>query len=176
MDLDQLNTLLANLERAGWSVVRKSAPDLSLNDGFHSRYADIPTDYLLFLRLVESCVNPDKTAWFLTEADYNGASDTAFAWNEFEAQSLDAAEGDSELMNEIRRFWDGHLPIMLSVKSGYAFLAIVVAGDDRGRIVHGVEPEYEDATHVVDSFPALMEHLVETSLVEDRLSILRDFA
>ncbi|HPP10887.1 MAG TPA: hypothetical protein PLK41_07860 [Defluviitoga tunisiensis] len=48
--------------------------------------------------------------------DYNGESNSAFCWNEFEKMSLSSAEDDSELINEIIEYWDKYLPIALSVR------------------------------------------------------------
>src|SRR5262245_43381168 len=110
MNLDTLNLFLADLEQAGWSVERKSTQGLSLNPSFSARYPDIPDEYILFLENVASCINPSRTAWFLVEDDYNGTRNFAFSWNEFESQSIEAAEEDIELITEIKHFWDQNLP------------------------------------------------------------------
>ena len=69
---------------------------------------------------------PDETGWFLCIDDFNGTSDSAYTWNEFEQISLQAAEDshDEEWKRSIIQFWDDHLPIFLSVRSGYAYYAI----------------------------------------------------
>jgi hypothetical protein len=37
--------------------------------------------------------------------------------------SLDSAEGDTEWKQEITKFWDRYLPIVLSVRDGYSYYA-----------------------------------------------------
>lgn len=175
MNIQQLNTIIDELDRAGWSISRKTTPSLSLNLAISARYPNIPEDYVMFLENVISCINPDQTAWFLVEDDYNGTSDSAFAWNEFENQSLEAAEDDTELIDNIKHFWDQHMPIMLSVKSGYAYLAITVSERNHGSIVYGGEPEYEDSEKITDSFQELLNELLTTIRDPSRTSILKDF-
>jgi len=111
------------LEHSGWSVRKKATP-LTLDAKLSSRYPSLPADYVELLASVESCPSPDDKAWFLCEQEYNGKTDSAYAWNEFEKQSLDGADDDEEWRKEIVRFWDAHFPMLLSVKSGYAYLAI----------------------------------------------------
>ena len=89
-----------------------------------------------------------------TARDFSGESGLAFAWNEWERQSIEAAEGDEELERRVVAFWDSHLPILLSVKSGYAYFAIEQSSL---RIVRGEEPEYEEATPLAPSFTALLQ-------------------
>jgi Uma2 family endonuclease len=60
---------------------------------------------------VDHCANKDETAWFLCENDFNGVSDSAYRWNEFETQSLEAAEGDELWKTQILDFWRYHFPI-----------------------------------------------------------------
>jgi len=45
-------------------------------------------------------------------------------------------------------FWDRHLPVLMSVRDGYAYLAIE---RDSLRVVAGREPEYEEVTPVADT-------------------------
>ena len=72
------------------------------------------------------CVNPDETIWLLCEGDFRQESEDSFRWNEFEIMSLQAAaeENDVEWQNDIKAFWDKHLPICLSVRDGYEYYAI----------------------------------------------------
>ena len=76
--------------------------------------------------------------------------------NEFELQSIEAAESDSEWIKRIKAFWDEHAPVMLSEKSGYAYFAI----DRSGKIVLGREPEYEEVA-VSTSFQAFLDELAD---------------
>jgi len=97
------------------------------------------------------CINPDETCWFLCGDDFNGSSDSAYCWNEIESQSIEIAEGYPEWKAEIKEFWDKHLPIMLSVKSGYAYFAVNLF-DNFGAVVYGIEPEYEETEKIANSF------------------------
>ena len=62
----------------------------------------------------------------------------AWQWNEWELLSLKAAENDAAWKDEIRKFWDGHSPVFLSLEGGYAYYAISIK---EGSIVYGSEPE-----------------------------------
>lgn len=103
------------------------------------------------MRIYQEVVSADETSWFLCCDDYNGTSESAFKWNEFENLSLEAAGDDSEWKEEIRQWWDKRLPIIISVREGYSFYAIDLEGGN-GRIVRGEEPEFEEAEVVADSF------------------------
>lgn len=120
------------------------------------RQSLISASYGRFLSRISSCAKADDTAWFLTDDDFRDRSDAAFAWNEFERQSLDAAEGDAEWTDQITRYWSEHLPVLLSVKSGYAYFALA----ERGEIVFGREPEYEEAEVVAANFDEFLAKLV----------------
>lgn len=96
----------------------------------------------------------DDTVWFLALDDYTDATDTAFAWNEFETIGRDAAMSDDDAA-AVSEFWRRHCPILQSVGGEYAYLAI---GLD-GAIVHGAEPEFEATTTVADSLAGLLEQI-----------------
>jgi hypothetical protein len=104
-----------------------------------------------FAVAVALAVSGDEKSWVLTSTDFRGSSEKAFAWNEWEKLSLDWAKGDQTWQQRIR--WDVHLPIVLSVKSGYSFYAI-----ERTtlQVVHGEEPEFEETTPTCDSFTELV--------------------
>ena len=140
--------LVQRLEEAGWTVVRRDGP-LQLPRGLSTRYRGLPAAYLAFLSQVERRRNSEDTAWFLCEPDYRGASDSDFKWNEVEEQSLEASEDNERLREHIVSFWNDHLPILLSVASGYAHLSIRVS---TGEVVIGHEPEYEEVSVVCRSF------------------------
>ncbi|TDP91710.1 hypothetical protein EDF62_2329 [Leucobacter luti] len=99
--------------------------------------------------------NPDDTVWFLSCDDYSGSTNSAFAWNEFEQLSTQAATTDAEAA-AISRFWKHHLPILLSVRGGYEYLAV----RDDGAVVHGTEPEFEEADVVCSQFEDLLRYIV----------------
>ncbi len=122
---------------------------------FRARYPRLPEEYLDFLGHVEVCGDAAQNAWFLCETDYNadGRDDTSFRWNEWERIGLEAAEGDAEMIEDIRRLWNLHLPIMSAVHSDYAYLAISLDPANYGAIVYGYAPEFEATpTRVCGSF------------------------
>ena len=75
--------------------------------------------------------------------------------------SLDAADDDDELTNEIRRFWDSQLAIAYVVPD-YAYLSLSVSPDDFGAVYYGFMHYFEEPERIADSF-------------EDYLSRLTDF-
>ena len=91
-----------------------------------------------FVSIVKSMIRDDERAWFLCSEDYDMQGDKAWQWNEWELLSLEAAENDAAWKDEIRKFWDGHLPVFLSLEGGYAYYAISIK---EGSIVYGSEPE-----------------------------------
>ncbi|ORL12636.1 hypothetical protein [Prescottella equi] len=99
---------------------------------------------------------PDDTTWFLSLGDYAEPSDDAFAWNEFETMSREAASGPEDEA-AITEFWRRHRPILLSVRGPYSYLAI----RDDGVIVHGAEPEFEDATEVAPDLATLLRIIAD---------------
>lgn len=71
--------------------------------------------------------------------------------------SLKAAGNDASWKDEIGKFWDGHLPVFLSLESGYAYYAISI---EEGSIVYGSEPEFEECQTVADSFEDFMKKVI----------------
>lgn len=49
---------------------------------------------------------------------------------------------------------------MMSVKSDYAYVAIVLNGEDKGQIVTGNEPEYEDTVTLANSLGEFFEKYI----------------
>jgi hypothetical protein len=106
-----------------------------------------------FIEQARAVVSPDEKAWLISTV-LSDDVDAAFAWNQWELDSVEAADDDAELLDEIRQFWDNHFPVVMSVKSGYAYFAIQNPGHT---IVRGEELEYEEATDVTDSFTSLLK-------------------
>ena len=79
-----------------------------------------------FLSQVSRCVKDGETAWLLCLEDFEEADGGGFRWNEFEQLSLQAAAdaGDTVWQADIRRFWDAHIPVGLSVGGAYEYYAI----------------------------------------------------
>jgi hypothetical protein len=146
--------MLEELRRRNWKVRLRKKPT-PLPDDITARYPWIPSHIREFMEETDAVESPDDKSWFLTSADFSGESQAAFSWNQWELDSLDAAEDDSELQAEIRSFWAEHFPILMSVKSGYAYFAI--RRQDLA-IVQGEEPEYEESVDdVTDSFSEFMQ-------------------
>lgn len=123
------------------------------------RYPWLPPDYLELIEEAKLISSPDEKAWFLTVADFSGESDSAFAWNEWERQSLEAADGDEAWKRRIVAYWNSHCPILMSVKSGYAYFAIEQSSM---RVVAGEAPEYEECSVLASSVRELV-HLITTA-------------
>lgn len=149
------------LEKAGFIVVSRNE-EKQLPEGLLKRHPGIPPDYLQFLRQFTQITNAENTAWFLSVEDFRGESETAFLWNEFESQSEEAFQGDAAELESVREFWDKHLPVAMSVKGEYQYLALCLGSENYGAVVYGAEPEYEDAQKVCDSFAELI-NLFETA-------------
>jgi hypothetical protein len=162
----EVESQLRTLRAAGWRVERVAdGRRHSLPAEIVQRYPWIPPEFREFAEQTKAAVSADEKAWLLTAADFAGESDAAFAWNEWERQSLDATDGDATLAEHIRLFWDEHLPILMSVKSGYAYFAI-----ERTtlRVVCGEEPEYEQPSPLASSFAELLGLLAVRDAKLDR--------
>lgn len=151
-----MNTLLDELRRRGWEVRETDGSRALLPAELCVRYGDVPPAMRMLLGAVDRCARADGQAWFITGADYHGVSDTAFAWNEVEVMSRDAADGDAAGQLVVSRFWDAHIPFMLATHSDYDYLAVRVAD---GAVVHGYAPEWEEAALVAPNFDAFLERL-----------------
>ncbi|QKT13254.1 hypothetical protein [Rhodococcus sp. W8901] len=116
-----------------------------------SRYEVVPPQFSAWSSAFGRLSNADETVWFLSAGDYSAVGEDAFAWNEFEIMSLDAAETD-EQASAVVRFWDRHLPILLSVKDGYSYVALGTSGEGAGRVILGEEPEFEESVPLADDF------------------------
>ena len=113
--------------------------------------------------MVKRCVTPNEKTWFICEDEFNNSSDTDFKWNEYELLSLEAAMGDDSWKSEITAWWDRHLPIVMSVDDGYSFYAIDLT-NDKGAIVHGCEPEFEEVEKVANTLEQFFELIMSNSL------------
>lgn len=150
---------ITTLAEHGWEVsdntLHSKIPASVLN-----RYSWVSRDIIGALSYFSVVANPSDTAWLLTASDYCGEADSEFHWNQWEIDSLDASEQDEVWRRKIIEFWDDHFPIMLSVKSGYAYFAI--RREDR-LIVCGEEPEYEETTEIAFTFDNFIDDLVRPS-------------
>ena len=141
-----------------------------LPDAVLQRYPNIPADYLAFISRLRSCHSPTDTTWLLTPADYHAQINAAFAWNEFEQLSLEAACKPEETQ-AIQAFWQRHCPIMLCVQPHYAYFAIDLHPHHHGNIVFGCEPEFETTTVVAADFAAFINEGLANTWPQE----IRDF-
>lgn len=144
------------LKNNGWMLQWKDPSPDDLPVHLKSRYHAIPAEWLSFISRICGCVNADENAWFLCANDFEDRGNDAFRWNELELMSLQAAEEehDDEWKRAIMCFWNGHLPVYLSVAGEYEYYAIRMRD---GVIVHGTEPEFEETTEIAPSFPRFLE-------------------
>ncbi|MGL5151440.1 MAG: SMI1/KNR4 family protein [Clostridium sp.] len=139
-----------------WGLIEKNVISLELKNDITLRYKDIPDEYIEFLKKVKQLISPSEKTWFLCQDEYNSNSDIAFKWNEFELLSLEVAQDDDEWKSEIISWWDKKLPIVMSVDGGYSFYAIDLS-NNKGTIVKGCEPEFEEVEEIASSIGEFFE-------------------
>lgn len=140
-----------SLQEAGWTCEPPTPTEEGVPSALHTASETV-------IRWVSSFAllsNSDETVWFLSRHDYSTDAEGAFAWNEWEQQSIEAATTDAEA-EAVSRFWKRHLPILFSVRNGYEYLAV----RDDGAVVHGAEPEFEEADVVFSRFEDLLRHII----------------
>jgi hypothetical protein len=162
MDTTQLGAeLLAVLQERGWRIQRSASGEPLLPPLVRQRYPRVPVELTGFLEAIESCTNAAEDVWFLCRADYHRTDDQGFRWNEFELMGLET--GDTEGQQQLRGFWDLHLPFMLAVHSDYDYLAVSLDERSYGQVVHGCGPEFEEASSVAPSFAQFLTLLREAA-------------
>jgi hypothetical protein len=142
-----------------WNISLKADKATQINESIISRYKEIPVMYMEFLEKVAVCSSKNQQFWFLCESNFSPKDETEFRWNEFEIIELSACKGDAESENEVREFWDKHLPICMMVDRGYAFYAISLK-EKAGRIVYGFEPMFMEVTVEFSSFDQFLESIM----------------
>ncbi len=143
----------------GCQVEMESPPPLP--QWITGRYHNLPHLWLQFVGTVSELFSPDETVWFLCAEDYDTRLDHAWRWNEWEQLSLENAQGDQEWTGQIKDFWDQHLPIVLSVRDGYAYYAISMAD---GSVVYGRGPEFEACETAAASFAEFLERIMDGTI------------
>jgi len=150
---------LVALGTRGWTVQIAPGQPTTVPDNIRKRYPWVPDEVWAVLSELSIAASGDNATWFLTGGDYAGTSDSAFAWNEWEALSLEHAEVDDDWKAEIAAFWDCHLPIVLSVRGGiYAHLSLAKTSL---KVVAGEAPEFEEVVEVAASFGDLLDLLAQ---------------
>ena len=145
---ESLQAYLDLLKSKGWRFeLWDGETPPALDSSFTLRYPRIPADYVKFLGHVKLCENADETVWFLCLNDYNGTSDSGWAWDAMEQTYLEG-EDDETTRGEVVDFWNRHMPFMLSVGGEYAYLAFRVSD---GAVVEGYE-ELTEASERAKSF------------------------
>ena len=156
-----IEEFLAYMRDGGWDIVMNEKQECLLPEPMKSRYKTYPESWLEFLSAVGSMVRGDERVWFLCADDYDIQGDKAWQWNEWELLGLEAAGNDAVWSCSIQRFWDEHLPIILSLESGYAYYAISMKDDS---IVYGREPEFEECRTVAGSFEDFMKKVMSKEI------------
>lgn len=146
-----LQSATESLRAAGWTCEQP----LPTEDALPSALRTAPESVIRWVSSFSLLSNSDDTVWFLSRDDFTASTDSAFAWNEFEQLGLEAAATDDEAV-AVSHFWKRHLPILLSVRGGYEYLAV----RDDGAVVHGTEPEFEEADVVCTQFEDLLRYIV----------------
>jgi hypothetical protein len=156
--------ILDQLQAHGWKIEAGGDWTFQLPPDIAIRYPKLPAFLVEFLSGLSLCANSTETTWFLCQSDYEGRSNSAFRWHEWEQMSLNAANGDSRDVAEIRKFWDSHFPFLFSVHSGYAFHAVCTSSTKFGEIVAGYEPAFEEAISVAETFEKFLTMLANGTI------------
>lgn len=108
------------------------------------RITGLPASLTNLIMSYDLLANKNDTVWFITyELLLAEQDENSFSWNEFEKESLNAAISQND-MAKVSEFWSNHFCFIMSVKSGYIHISIVTKGENKGQIVWGEEPQYED--------------------------------
>jgi hypothetical protein len=152
----RLEHFLRSATEHGWKIIKKAQPNIALCGEVSQRFPVLPDDYRYFLERVASCANAGQAVWFNCEGEFNGdVPELAFSWNDFEKMSSEWSEGDEQ----VTRFWANHLPIMMSVHSDYAYVALQYEGDQCRSVVWGWAPEFEEAAVCAETFAEFIDRL-----------------
>ena len=135
-----IHRFVNHMQTQGWRA--ETGSNLPLPRWITSRYPSLPDLWLQFIGEVRELFSPDETTWFLCAEELSQIN----------------AEGDEDWTSGIRAFWDSHLPIVLSVRDGYAYYAISMAD---GSVVYGSEPEFEECRQVAVSFEAFLKDIMD---------------
>lgn len=148
------------LKQKEWNISQLSVnKEIDFNKLANGRLLKVPEDIKNFVQSFEVLANKEDNIWFLSLKDYESNPDAAFPWNEFEKQSLDSVDDDRQ--NDVVEFWSSHLPIIMTVKNGYQYVAVGIGENNKGEIFYGSEPEYEEAVLIAKSFLEFKEKYLE---------------
>ncbi|WP_010252460.1 SMI1/KNR4 family protein [Myroides injenensis] len=159
-----IDKLIETLRKLGWQVAEKNN-SLVLKSLFTDRYSVLPDEFQLYLKSIQSGTSAENNAWLLCEEEYNGDSNDAFRWNELELLSLENADNEIDLQENIKSFWNSHLPFIISVKGEYSCFSIGTGEANYGQIFYGTEPEFEEVTLVAASLSDFISKLEKQALL-----------
>ena len=89
---------IGRLQNAGWTY----EPPTSAEDGPPAALHTAPETVIRWVSSFSVLSNSDDTVWFLSRDDYSTGAEGAFAWNECEQLSLQAAMTDEEAVTVSR--------------------------------------------------------------------------
>lgn len=153
-----MKAFAAYMKEKGWNIEWSETQSESLPEHITNRYKNIPEQWTEFIRSIKRMISSDETTCFLCTEDFDAQSAEAFQWDEWERISLESAGHDEEQTDKIKKFWDAHLPIVMSVNGGYSYYAIAVKD---GSIVYGTEPEFEACENAAASFTDFLEKILK---------------
>lgn len=172
--MDMISEFLDHLIKNNWVFHPRQLDEAVQPKILIERYGILAAVYVNFLNKFKLLTNKADNVWFLSIEDFEERAEAAFKWNEFEMQSLESCGNDKSLIEEVKNFWNNHLPIALSVRGHYSYLAISFLSSQNGKIVFGEEPEYEHTTIVSETFLDFLL-MVINSPNEINFSVKRDF-
>lgn len=151
---------LERLREQGWQTRLFAEPRL-MPPNVLNRYPWLPDGWARFLGQIEDVSNASQAQWLLGSSDYAEDQEVPFSWNAWEKLCLECAkqDGDDDWGLRIRKFWDEHFPIAISVGSGYAYCALRKSDL---RVVHGIEPDFEDVSVFAEDLTQLLMKLADT--------------
>ncbi len=160
----KLKNVLDKFHALGWDVTLQTKR-LPIPTEIMERYSWLDPKIVEVIETIDKLVSPDSTTWLNTSGELHGLNDSAFVWNQWEIDSLEAAEGFSKLQKSVRSFWDRHFPFLMSVRDGYAYAAI---NKETMQVVTGEEPEYEEATFLAPSWMSFLSKIADGTLDDER--------
>ncbi len=145
------------LDKQQWQIV--------IEDGLlwdSKRYPTLPKEVEKFITSYAKVETHDGKAWLLGVNDFQSTSDSAFTANDFEKMSLLSAEGDHNWQQDIIQFWNNHLPLYISVRNGYEYIAYDL---ENGYFVEGIEPEFEEVSVVASSISEFLQYITNKNSI-----------
>nr|WP_314593989.1 hypothetical protein [uncultured Porphyromonas sp.] len=169
------------LLQRGWSfspLTEKQGDDLSsASNRALNLIKATPQSFQAFIHSFQELSSSGEDSWFLSYSDYLESNDAGFSWNEYEKLSIQAAEedGDDDEKAFLTEFWNSYLPFAYSLRNGYAYLAIGMFGANKGKIIYGREPMFEEFSVEAESFEELLDSFTLTLTSQKESIRLLDF-